>query len=102
MNVNIVEWHRELAEPIEHSLVFAPVVILAPVIDHSFQIAEIGSKGPTGIRNFVGPTRCIEAPLKVEQRGLLDRNPEGLRRYAALCERSYCHLDFHQTGDYIV
>jgi hypothetical protein len=91
VDINIVKTRCELAKTIEPPLLFAPVVIATPVIDYAFEISQICSEGPIGLRYFVWPTRCIEPPLKVEQRRVFDRNPEGLRRYAALFERSHCH-----------
>ena len=61
---------------VERRLLGALIILRAPVIDQAFEVLKIGSEGPIRIKDFIGPTRCVEASFKVVQRRIIDLDLE--------------------------
>jgi hypothetical protein len=92
VEINAIDRHGEVMEAIEHRLLCTPVVVGAPVIDQRSQILPIGSKGPVGIGDFVGPASGIEPLLQIEQQGIIDRDNERSEHWPTrFARRRRCH-----------
>ena len=69
--------HRELLEGIEASLVHAPIVLVAPVLDELSQIRQVRAILPASAGNLVGPADAVQPLAQVSKGFVWDPDCKG-------------------------
>ncbi len=84
----------ELVEAVEECLLLSPVVASLPIADEAPQILQTRAEIPWRARRFVGPPGIHQAPAKVVDLGLPNRDLEAPRRLA-VPPKSFVNLNFN-------
>ncbi len=86
VDAETVDVGLELRKLVEHPLVGAPVVDVAPVLAQLLDISEVRAVVPARSRNLVGPARLFEAALQVGQVLIGDVDGERRDRHGSLLQ----------------